>query len=144
MAGAARDAVPVRWLGHVADRERLAVLLATADLVVAPGPVETFGLAALEALASGTPVAVSAQSALPEVVGAAGAVVPGDDGRVWGAALAALADRLPAERRAAARARAERFPWSAAVAGMLAAHDAAPCPASVGGSERGRPPSVHQ
>ncbi|GAA0794580.1 glycosyltransferase [Spirilliplanes yamanashiensis] len=121
---AARDAVPVRWLGHVAGRDRLAALLATADVVLAPGPVETFGLAALEALASGTPVVVSGQSALPEVVGAAGAVVPGDDAAVWGAALAEVADRPVADRRAAARARAERFGWPAAVAAFLAAHRA--------------------
>ena len=43
----------------------------------APGPVETFGLAALEALACGTPVVVNAASALPEVVGEAGVAVPG-------------------------------------------------------------------
>jgi alpha-1,6-mannosyltransferase len=142
-AGAARDGVPVRWLGHVADRDRLAALLATADVVVAPGPVETFGLAALEALASGTPVVVSDQSALPEVVGGAGAVVAGDDGRDWGAALAALADRSPAERRAAARARAELFPWSAAVAGFLRAHGAAPPgDTTPAGSERDRRPAV--
>lgn len=41
-------------------------------MAIAPGPAETFGLAALEALACGTPVVVSAESALPEVVGDAG------------------------------------------------------------------------
>jgi alpha-1,6-mannosyltransferase len=34
----------------------------------------------------------------------------------------ALLDRPAAERRAAARARAELFPWSATVAGMLDTH----------------------
>jgi glycosyltransferase involved in cell wall biosynthesis len=61
--------LPVTFLGHVTDRGSLARLLATADVVIAPGPAETFGLSALEALASGTPVVVSKQSALPEVVG---------------------------------------------------------------------------
>ncbi|WP_262496069.1 glycosyltransferase family 4 protein [Nonomuraea sp. SYSU D8015] len=64
--------LPVRFLGHIGDRDTLADLLATADVAIAPGPVETFGLAALEALASGTPVVVSRHSALPEVVGPAG------------------------------------------------------------------------
>lgn len=41
-------------------------------MAIAPGPAETFGLAALEALACGTPVVVRAESALPEVVGDAG------------------------------------------------------------------------
>ena len=48
-------------------------------MAIAPGPAETFGLAGLEALACGTPVVVSAESALPEVVGEAGASVAGED-----------------------------------------------------------------
>ena len=63
--------LPVRFLRHISDRGVLARLLATADVVIAPGPVETFGLSALEALASGTPVVVSSRSALPDIVGPA-------------------------------------------------------------------------
>lgn len=111
--------LPVRFLGFVPERERLAALLATADVVVAPGPVETFGLAALEALAAGTPVVAAAEGALPEVVGAAGVTVRG--GRFAGGILevAALA---PDARRRAARGRAEEFGWPASVDGMLAVH----------------------
>jgi alpha-1,6-mannosyltransferase len=87
--------------------------------MIAPGPVETFGLAALESLASGTPVVVSAESALPEVVGEAGLAAPGE-GAAYADAVLELA--LRTDRREAARRRAERFPWSAAVAGFLAAH----------------------
>ncbi|HEY5833075.1 glycosyltransferase, partial [Streptomyces sp.] len=65
--------LPVTFLGHVAARTDLAALLATADVALAPGPVETFGLAALEALACGTPVVASACSALPVLLGPAGA-----------------------------------------------------------------------
>ena len=53
--------------------------LGAADVVLAPGPVETFGLAALEALACGTPVVVSGSGALPEVIGGAGVTVTGED-----------------------------------------------------------------
>jgi alpha-1,6-mannosyltransferase len=117
--------LPVRFLGFVAERERLAALLATADVVVAPGPVETFGLAALEALAAGTPVVAAAEGALPEVVGGAGVTVRGGrfaDGILEVAALA------PEARRAAARRRAEEFGWPASVAGMLAVHGLSPVP----------------
>ncbi|MFI6444735.1 glycosyltransferase [Kitasatospora sp. NPDC050543] len=116
--------LPVHFLGHVADRSDLAALLACADAVLAPGPVETFGLAALEALACGTPVAVSRSSALPQLVGAAGAVAE-DSGAGFADAVHELLDRPEAERRAAARARAELYGWPAAVAGFLAAHGAA-------------------
>ena len=69
--------LPIAFVNFVPDRQSLAALLATADVVIAPGPIETFGLAALEALACGTPVVVDATSALPEVVGDAGVGVSG-------------------------------------------------------------------
>ena len=43
-------------LGYTRDRAAIADLMAAADLYVSPSPHETFGLAALEAMASGTPV----------------------------------------------------------------------------------------
>ncbi|MBO1331498.1 glycosyltransferase [Streptomyces sp. VRA16 Mangrove soil] len=115
--------LPVTFLGHVADRAELAALQAAADVCLAPGPAETFGLAALEALACGTPVVVSGSSALPEVVGAAGAVA-GDSGPAFAEAVREVLARPAQERREAARARAERFGWGAAVDAFLAAHEA--------------------
>jgi alpha-1,6-mannosyltransferase len=125
---AGRAGLPVRFLGHLSDPDELAKLLATADVAIAPGPVETFGLAALEALASGTPVVVSAQSALPEVIGAAGVAAHGD-GPGYAAAIREILARPEDDRRSNARQKAETFPWSASVAGFLAAHEAAFTPA---------------
>jgi alpha-1,6-mannosyltransferase len=113
--------LPHRFLSFIPDRDRLATLLACADVVVAPGPIETFGLAALEALASGTPVVCSSSSALPEVVGTAGAAAPPDAAAI-ALALHEVLDRDMEERRKAARARAELFPWSATGDAMLALH----------------------
>jgi alpha-1,6-mannosyltransferase len=117
---AARDRLPVTFAGFLPDRTDLAVLLASADVAIAPGPAETFGLAGLEALACGTPVVVSAESALPEVVGEAGASVAGED--LAAGVMTVLSWPEPA-RRAAARARAERFGWPAAVQAFLAIHE---------------------
>ncbi|EFC85427.1 glycosyltransferase [Parafrankia sp. EUN1f] len=126
--------LPVTFLGFVADPARLAGLLATADLAFAPGPIETFGLAALEAMASGTAPVVNHSSALAEMVAGTG------DGQVAGLSAAGtgftFADAAmellaldPDHRRAAARSRAEQFPWEATITGFLRCHDAeAPAP----------------
>ncbi|MEU7719724.1 glycosyltransferase [Streptomyces tibetensis] len=121
---ARESGLPVTFLGHVSDRRLLAALQASADTVLAPGPAETFGLAALEAMACGTPVVASASSALSEVIGSAGAVAA-DHGEAFADAVGLLLERPEADRREAARARAECFGWDTAVDAFLAAHDAA-------------------
>jgi alpha-1,6-mannosyltransferase len=85
-------AARVIWLPFETDRERLADLLACADIYVAPGPAETFGLAALEALASGVPVVCSDQGAVRELVEASGAGVvnPEPDAPVMAESIVAL------------------------------------------------------
>ncbi|HEY1002952.1 MAG TPA: glycosyltransferase, partial [Streptosporangiaceae bacterium] len=118
---ATRTGLPVTFAGFLSGRTDLAALLASADVAIAPGPAETFGLAALEALACGTPVVVSAESALPEVVGDAGASVPGED---LAAGVRAVLARPERSRRAAARARAEQYDWGTAARGFLAVHGA--------------------
>jgi glycosyltransferase involved in cell wall biosynthesis len=59
--------------GYVED-ETLAGLYAGATVLVLPSQDEGFGLPALEAMASGTPVIVSDGGALPETVGDAGLI----------------------------------------------------------------------
>jgi alpha-1,6-mannosyltransferase len=115
------DGLPVTFFGHVGTDD-VARLLATADVVLAPGPVETFGLAALEALASGTPVVANEASALREVLGADAGLTADGTPRGFAAAVQELLARPEADRRAAARQRAERYDWDATVAGFLTAH----------------------
>jgi alpha-1,6-mannosyltransferase len=124
--------LPVTFLGHIASRDDLSALLASADVALAPGPVETFGLAALEALSSGTPVVVSSRSALPGLIGAAGAAAgtPVE----YAAAVRHLLGMPVADRRSRARTRAELYTWPAAVNAFLTAHRAALAPDRV--SER--------
>jgi alpha-1,6-mannosyltransferase len=119
------ERLPAVFLGYVGDREVVADLQAAADLCLAPGPAETFGLSALEALACGTPVVASASSALPEVVGDAGAAAL-DTPEDFADAVQMLLARPENDRREAARARAELFDWQRSVDAFLAAHEAPP------------------
>ncbi|MGQ0839238.1 glycosyltransferase [Actinokineospora sp.] len=113
--------LPVTFLGFVADRADVARLLATADVSLAPGPHETFGLAALEALASGTPVVVSESSALGELVRPECGAAVSDDAPAFACGVQGLLSVPESDRRAAARARAEQFDWPTSVRGMLTA-----------------------
>lgn len=110
--------LPVTFLGFVKSRLDVAALLASADVSLAPGPHETFGLAALEALASGTPVVVSQSSALKEIVQPSCGAAVDDHATDFANAAQRL---LESGSREAARARAEEYPWHAAVDGMLTA-----------------------
>ncbi|MBL7496428.1 glycosyltransferase [Frankia sp. CNm7] len=114
--------LPVVFLGFVSDRARLSALLASADVALAPGPVETFGLAALEAMASATPVVVHHGSALAELVEPGCGRIAAGCGYGFAEAVEEILALDPAARRAAARARAEQYPWSATVEGFLALH----------------------
>ncbi|MET8651728.1 glycosyltransferase [Nocardia aurea] len=109
----------VHFTGFISDRTMVAKLLATADVSLAPGPHETFGLAALEALAAGTPVVASRSSALVDIVTAECGAVAADHPSAFAHAVTDVLALPTVGRRRAARIRAEQFTWPRAVAGML-------------------------
>ena len=112
---------PVVFRGHVADRRELGGHLAGADVALSVSPHETFGLAVLEALAAGTPVVTADRGGARELVDAScGGWGHGPE--AMAEAVLRLAERPRDETRAAARRRAEQFPWSTTVRRMLAIH----------------------
>jgi glycosyltransferase involved in cell wall biosynthesis len=123
LAGALRDqaaglGADVTFAGRV-DEERLARLRAEAAVALVPSRAhETFGLAALEALAAGVPVVATRTGALADLDGDVALVAPGDVEALAVAARAAASD--PA-RRAAAVAAARRRAAPEVVAPRLAA-----------------------
>lgn len=113
--------LPVEFTGFIGCRDTVATILATADVALAPGPHETFGLAALEALASGTPAVVSRTSALAEILTADSGAAADNDAAAIARAVATVIERPEAARRRNARRRAEQFTWPRSAAGMLSA-----------------------
>ena len=107
----------VTWLPFERDREVFASLLAAVDLYLAPGPYETFGLSALEAMASGTPVLSVDRGGVAERVAdsGAGATYPfNDPAGLAQRAIALLGDDLtPLGEQGRAFAEA-RHSWDAA------------------------------
>ena len=112
--------LPIDFTGFINDRHTVAGLLATADVTLAPGPHETFGLAALESLACGTPAVVSRTSALTEIVTPDSGALADNDPFAMAWAVGTIVNRPEHHRRSSARRRAENFTWERAAAGMLA------------------------
>ena len=113
----------VHMPGYLPEEE-LASLTAGAAAMVFPSRYEGFGLPPLQALACGTPVVASDLPALREVLGTEADLVPAGDAGALAAALAAvLKDASPSDAaRAARRARAAAFTWTACAAATLAAY----------------------
>lgn len=122
LAELAGDA-PVVFRGHLSSRRALSEAIGRADMALSVCPGETFGLAVLEALASGTPVVTADVGGARELVDASCGDWARPDPSALADAALRLAARPRAEVRAAARRRAEQFGWDRAVAAMLALHE---------------------
>ncbi|HSL32412.1 MAG TPA: glycosyltransferase, partial [Candidatus Limnocylindrales bacterium] len=94
------------------DRAGIAAAMRRASLFVHPSPRETFGVVAVEALASGLPVVAADSGGVTEILGAdpaaLGAIVPADDPEALGNAIAAALERRETFEPAALRAAVER------------------------------------
>jgi glycosyltransferase involved in cell wall biosynthesis len=110
----------VKLLGFVPDDDLPALFSACAAFVF-PSLYEGFGLPPLEAMACGAPVVAADASAVPEVVGRAGILVPpGDAGALTQALEGILTNpELGGELKRQGRERAALFSWSRAAAETL-------------------------
>lgn len=129
--------LPVMFHGFMHDRRELAAQLANLDVLLAPGPIETFGLAALEALGCGTPVVANRRSALPDVIRSAG-LTADNEPTEWFMKAAALAagGQLARER---ARSLAIQYSWHATAERLLGLYGGTSASESAGnGREQAR------
>ena len=89
-----------RHVTFVGERQDLVGWLSVADLFLLPSAQESFGLAALEAMACELPVVASNVGGLPEIIedGVTGFVRPPEDGRLDGGSRRRALDRSRAAR----------------------------------------------
>jgi N-acetyl-alpha-D-glucosaminyl L-malate synthase BshA len=124
LVGDGPDRSAAEWLAHdlgihsrvrfVGKQERVSELLALADLLLMPSELESFGLAALEAMACKVPSIATRVGGVPELIddGVTGLLFPvGDVDAMAAAALGLLADpsRLHAMREASRKTAQKRF-----------------------------------
>ena len=109
----------VRFEGQVGET-RLMEYYASCEAVLFPSLYEGFGLPAVEAMAMGKPVFVSNAGALPEVVGNAGVVLPGDRMDAWAHAMETAMEPVDSATKSRGRARAQDLSWDRCAARTLA------------------------
>ncbi len=110
----------IHFPGFVDDPD-LPALYSLADVFTYPSFYEGFGFPPLEAMACGVPVISADNSSLPEVVGAAGILLPAEDTEAWAEALERVVDdaTLGAELVERGRRQVARFTWEKTVARLV-------------------------
>jgi alpha-1,6-mannosyltransferase len=111
----------VRLLGHIGDRRQLAQLYANCDAFVHPNPREPFGIAPLEAMASGLPLIAPNAGGVTTYANAQNAWIAPAEAAPFACAIAGVfaEDALRSARVQAARATAEHYRWQSATADFL-------------------------
>jgi len=115
----------LHWIPQLDEPACLAELYASADCLVAPGVAETFGLAVLEALASGCPVVAADAGAIAEPLAGSDAALMFEAGNPVDLqrALVRMIDAPRQPMSAAARELARGHAWERTFEVLLAAYD---------------------
>jgi glycosyltransferase involved in cell wall biosynthesis len=119
-----RSASRFVFLGHVTDKAQLARLYSSCDVFIHPNPREPFGIAPLEAMASGLAlVAPSSGGVLSYADESNSWIVPADARSFQQAILEASCPEERMGRTLAARRTAEQFDWPIVAAKMFDIYD---------------------
>jgi alpha-1,6-mannosyltransferase len=109
------------FLGHIKDRNVLADLYANSDVFVHPNPCEPFGIAPLEAMASGLPLVAPSTGGVASYAHAGNAWIAEPDVESFAKAVeeAATNRRLASEKIRNALATAQFYGWESVASSFL-------------------------
>ena len=111
-------------MGHVGDRQVLADVYANCDIFLHPNPGEPFGIAPLEAMASGLPLIAPNTGGLTTYAHCGNAWLADPAPEAYAGAIRSIpGDPTTAARLRAARATAEKFDWAAITADFFELYD---------------------
>jgi alpha-1,6-mannosyltransferase len=112
----------VSFLGHIKDPARLADLMANSDAFIHPNPREPFGIAPLEAMASGLPLVAPNSGGVTSYANAENAWLAPPDEQSFASAIEEVFtnDPLRESRVQNAVRTAERFRWETVASSFLA------------------------
>jgi alpha-1,6-mannosyltransferase len=115
----------VLFLGHIADREQLSRLYASCDFFLHPNPNEPFGIAPLEAMASGLSVVVPNQGGVTSYATTQNAWCVNPEPVAYAHAIgdALVNPQVRASRIRAARRTAEQYCWPRVAESFLELYD---------------------
>ena len=109
----------VHLLEPPAQRAHISRLLASGDVFAHAGDQETFGLAALEAMACGTPVVASARGGLGELVQGLGITLRSRRAADWAEAIREALDHAGSSHTREALSRARSLDWPLVMDGWV-------------------------
>ena len=110
-AQSVRNSLPVTFYSFLENKSEIRALMSEAEMFLAVGPIETFGLAAMESLACGTPVICRDSSAIRELINSQSGKAIERNVEEWVNHIEKLLAVDRSNRRFWARERAEHFSW---------------------------------
>ncbi len=115
----------VCFLGYIQNRETLADIYANCDALLHPNPREPFGIAPLEAMASGLPMIGPNSGGITAYANSGNASLVNPDAESFASAAIALREEtgLASALRQAGRTTAERFDWPAVASSFFALYE---------------------